>query len=77
MKIKNIFRKLVLIELALAISIFISIFFQSQEVINFNENYQKSISETFDIIAFFVVLVGYPVVFYLLYNFKSFGNNYI
>ena len=52
MKIKNIFRRLILVELALFILIFISIFFESQEVINFNENYQKSISEMFDMMAF-------------------------
>ena len=74
MKIKNIFRRLILVELALFILIFISIFFESQEVINFNENYQKSISEMFDMMAFFIVLIGYPVAIYLLYNFKSFGK---
>ena len=74
MKIKNIFKRLILIELALFILIFISIFFESQEVINFNENYQKSSSEIFNLVLFFIILIGYPIAIYLLYNFKSFGK---
>ena len=74
MKIKNIFRRLILVELALFILIFISVFFESQEVINFTENYGKSLSEMFDMMVFFIILIGYPLAVYLLYNFKSFGK---
>ena len=74
MKIKNIFKKLILIELALFILVILSIFFESQAVINFNEVYNQSLSVVFVMMAFFIVLIGYPVAIYLLYNFKSFGK---
>ena len=74
MKIKSIFKRLILIEIALIIFGIISLFFQSQEVINFNEDYNKSFDEGFYMIGIFLFLIVYPVTIYLLYNFKSLGK---
>tara|TARA_Y100000816_G_C25578579_1_gene311318 strand:+ start:112 stop:501 length:390 start_codon:yes stop_codon:yes gene_type:complete len=74
MKIKSIFKRLILIEIALIILGVISLFFQSQEVINFNEDYNKSFDEGFDMLSIFLFLIVYPVTIYLLYNFKSLGK---
>jgi len=70
MKIKNIFKKLILIEIALFLLTIISLFFQSQDVFYFNEIQKvKSKGEMFDMIIIFLIFIVYPVTIYLLYNF--------
>ena len=75
MKIKNIFKKLILIEIALFLLTIISLFFQSQDVFYFNEIQRvKSIGGMFDMIIIFLFFIVYPVTIYLLYNFKPYGK---
>ena len=77
MKIKNIFKKLILIEIALFLLTIISLFFQSQDVFYFNEIQKvKSKGEMFDIIIIFLIFIVYPVTIYLLYNFKPYGKQF-
>ena len=75
MNLKTIFKRLVLLNLSIFILSGISIFFESEVVINFNEsvNPPNSMDDIIGIIAL-IFLVSYLINVYLLYKFKNFGN---
>ena len=72
MNLKIIFKRLILIDLALSIVIIVSAFYESEQVINFNENYMI-LSDSMAMI-FLVLYVVYLVNLYFLYNFKKIGK---
>ena len=72
MNLKIIFKRLILIDLALSIVIIVSAFYESEQVINFNENYMI-LSDSMAMI-FLVLFVVYLVNLYFLYNFKKIGK---
>ena len=75
MSLKTIFKRLVLLNLSIFILSGISIFFESEVVINFNEsvNPPNSMDDIIGIIAL-IFLVSYLINVYLLYKFKNFGK---
>ena len=75
MNLKKIFKRLILLDLSLLILIFISVFFESEIVIAFNEGISQSnnMSDMLGVIAL-VFLVLYLVNLYLLYKFKNIGK---
>ena len=75
MNLKTIFKRLVLLDLSILILSVISIFFESEVVINFNESVHppNSMDDIIGIIAL-IFLVSYLINVYLLYKFKNFGK---
>ncbi len=75
MNFKIIFKRLILLDLSLLILLFISIFYESEIVVAFNEsvNPSNNMTDTLEIIAI-IFLVLYLVNLYLLYKFKSIGK---
>ena len=71
MSLKTIFKRLILLELLLILAITSSIFFESKEVMSFNES--VPIADGFLILAGVWLLVLF-VSLYLLYNFKKIGK---
>jgi len=72
MNLKTIFKRLILTDIALSILIVVSAFYESEQVINFNDNYFL-MSDTMGLI-FLVILIVYLVNYYFLYNFKKIGK---
>ena len=72
MNLKTIFKRLILTDIALSILIIVSAFYESEQVINFNDNYFL-MSDTMGLI-FLVILIVYFVNYYFLYNFKKIGK---
>ena len=72
MNLKTIFKRLILTDIALSILIIVSSFYESEQVINFNDNYFL-MSDTMGLI-FLVILIVYFVNYYFLYNFKKIGK---
>ena len=72
MNLKTIFKRLILTDIALSILIIVSAFYESEQVINFNDNYFL-MSDTMGLI-FLVILIIYIVNYYFLYNFKKIGK---
>ena len=72
MNLKTIFKRLILTDIALSILIVVSAFYESEQVINFNDNYFL-MSDTMGLI-FLVILIVYFVNYYFLYNFKKIGK---
>ena len=72
MNLKTIFKRLILTDIALSILIVVSAFYESEQVINFNDNYFL-VSDTMGLI-FLVILIVYFVNYYFLYNFKKIGK---
>ena len=71
MSLKTIFKRLILLELLLILTITSSIFFESKEVMSFNE----SVPIADGIVIFLVVwLLALFASLYLLYNFKKIGK---
>tara|TARA_B100000767_G_scaffold42518_1_gene36367 strand:- start:1230 stop:1610 length:381 start_codon:yes stop_codon:yes gene_type:complete len=71
MSLKTIFKRLILLELLLILAITSSIFFESKEVMSFNE----SVPIADGIVIFLVVwLLALFASLYLLYNFKKIGK---
>ena len=71
---KKIFRKLILIDLALFVLLFISIFIESEEIAYMNEQLSLGFSDAYILIGSVVsviVLLIYLVNLFLLYKFKS------
>ena len=72
MNIKNTFKKIILMNIGLSFSVFILVFFESDEVISFNES--------LDIIPVSLLIIGliwiifYFVSLYFLYYFKKNGK---
>ena len=75
MNLKTIFKRLVLLDLSILILSVISIFFESEVVINFNESVHppNSMDDIIGIIAL-IFLVSYLINLYLLYKFKNVGK---
>ena len=71
MNLKILFKRLVLLNFLIILVIFSAVFFESKEVLNFNENIPISDSL---LMLFGVWLVGTFVSLYLLYNFKELGK---
>ena len=74
---KKIFRKIILIDLALFVLLFISIFIESEEVAYMNEQLSLGFSDAYILIGIVVaviVLLIYLVNLFLLYKFKSIGK---
>jgi len=71
MNLKILFKRLVLLDFLIILVIFSAAFFESKEVLNFNENIPISDSL---LMLFGVWLVGTFVSLYLLYNFKELGK---
>ena len=71
MNLKILFKRLVLLDFFIILVIFSAAFFESKEVLNFNENIPISNSL---LMLFGVWLVGTFVSLYLLYNFKELGK---
>ena len=73
MNLKTIFKRLVLADLALSILILVTAFFyESEQVINFNDNY-FIMSDSMAII-YLIISVVWLVNLYFLYNFKKIGK---
>ena len=75
MNLKIIFKRFVLIDLAIVILLIISIFFQSEIVTTFNEtiNPENNMSDMLAILAI-IYLIAWLVSLYLLYKFKPIGK---
>ncbi len=73
MNIKKIFRNLVVLDLSLFLLMIPIAIYQSQSVVNFNNENQIQIGDIFDIITV-IWLIAILVCLYFLYNFKSFGK---
>ena len=71
MSLKTIFKRLILLDFLLFLVIISSAFFESKEVMNFNES--VPIADSFLILAV-VWLLAALVSLYLLYNFKKIGK---
>ena len=74
---KKIFRKLILIELALIVLMFISIFIESEEIAYMNEQLSSGFSDVYILIGGIfavIVLLMYLVNLFLLYKFKNIGK---
>ena len=71
MNLKTIFKRLILLDFLLFLVIISSAFFESKEVMNFNES--VPIADSFLILAV-VWLLAALVSLYLLYNFKKIGK---
>jgi len=70
MNLKTIFKRLILLNLLLIVLIFISVSFESEEVVRFNENSYQQISNMILTIWGIWMLV-YLINLFLLYKFKS------
>ena len=73
MNIKKIFRNLVVLDLSLFLLMIPILIYQSQSVVNFNNENQIQNEVIFDIILV-IWLIAFLVCLYFLYNFKSFGK---
>ena len=71
MNLKILFKRLILLDFLIILVIFSAAFFESKEVLNFNENILISNSL---LMLFGVWLVGTFFSLYLLYNFKELGK---
>ena len=74
---KKIFRKIILIDLALFVLLFISIFIESEEIAYMNEQLSSGFSDLYILIGGIfavIVLLMYLVNLFLLYKFKSIGK---
>ena len=73
MNIKKIFRNLIVLDLFLFFLMIPIAIYESQSVVNFNNENQIQVGSIFDIILV-VWLITTLVCLYFLYNFKSFGK---
>ena len=73
MNIKKIFRNLVVLDLSLFLLMIPILIYQSQSVVNFNNENQIQNGVIFDIILV-IWLIALLVCLSFLYNFKSFGK---
>jgi|TARA_B100001971_G_C18124832_1_gene501458 hypothetical protein len=72
MNLKTIFKRLVLLDLSLLILIIVSIFFESEEVLRFNESLDSISNMTLTLSV--ILLLVYPINLFLLYRFISIGK---
>jgi len=73
MNLKTIFKRLVLLDLSLIILLFVSVFFESAEVADFNRYFENDFSNAIFII-FGIALLIHLFNLFLLYKFKSIGK---
>ena len=71
MNLKILFKRLILLDFLIILTIIPTMFFESEEVLNFNENFLISDSL---LILTGVWLLAVLISFYLLYNFKELGK---
>ena len=71
MSLKTIFKRLILLELLLIFVVFFATFFESEEVLSFNESMPIDDSITILLVVWLLALF---VSLYLLYNFKKIGK---
>jgi hypothetical protein len=71
MNLKTIFKRLILLELLLIFAAFFAVFFESEEVLSFNESMPIDDSITILLVVWLLALF---VSLYLLYNFKKIGK---
>ena len=74
MNLKNIFKKLVLIDLSLVVLMVVFTFLESQTVMTFNENVNQ-MPDMFSILAL-IYLVAWLICLYFLYKFKPIGKQF-
>ena len=72
MNLKTIFKRLILTDIALSILIVVSAFYESEQVLNFNDNY--FIMPDSMAIIYLVIMIVWLVNLYFLYNFKKIGK---
>jgi hypothetical protein len=72
MNIKNTFKKIILLNIGLFFSVFILVFFESDEVISFNESLDTI--PTSLLIIGLIWIIFYFVSLYFLYTFKKNGK---
>ena len=72
MNIKNTFKKIILMNIGLSFSVFILVFFESDEVISFNESLDTI--PTSLLIIGLIWIIFYFVSLYFLYTFKKNGK---
>ena len=72
MNLKTIFKRLVLLDLSLIILLFVSVFFESEEVLRFNESLNPISNMTLTLSV--ILLLVYLINLFLLYRFISIGK---
>ena len=73
MNLKTIFKRLILLDLLLIILLFISVFFESEEVADFNKYFESEFLNSL-LITFSILMLIYLINLFLLYKFKSIGK---
>ena len=73
MNLKTIFKRLILLDLLLIILIIVSVFFESEEVADFNKYFESEFSNSL-LIIFGILMLVYLINLFLLYKFKSIGK---
>ena len=73
MNLKTIFKRLILLELSLVILIVVTVFFESNEVADFNRYFENDWSNAL-LIIFGIGFLIYLINLFLLYKFKSIGK---
>jgi hypothetical protein len=72
MNLKTIFKRLVLLDLSLIILLFVSVFFESEEVLRFNESLNPISNMILTLSGIFLLV--YLINLFLLYRFISIGK---
>ena len=72
MNLKTIFKRLVLLDLSLIILLFVSVFFESEEVLRFNESLNPISNMILTLSG--ILLLVYLINLFLLYRFISIGK---
>ena len=74
MNLKNIFKKIVLLDLLLIVLGVSTLFFENETILSFNENVDPT-SDMFDLITL-IYLVTWLICLYFLYKFKKIGKQF-
>ena len=73
MNLKTIFKRLILLDLLLIILLVVSVFFESEEVADFNKYFESEFSDSL-LIIFGILMLIYLINLFLLYRFISIGK---
>ena len=73
MNLKTIFKRLILLDLLLIILLVVSVFFESEEVTDFNKYFESEFSDSL-LIIFGILMLIYLINLFLLYRFISIGK---
>ena len=73
MNLKTIFKRLILLDLLLIILLVVSVFFESEEVADFNKYFESEFLNSL-LIIFGILMLIYLINLFLLYKFKSIGK---